>query len=147
VARRHCLVREIVRDPGLAETLCPASYPIGTRRLCLDVGYYDTFNRDNVTLVDLRSDPITEITETGVRTRTAHRELDLIVFALGFRAFTGALDKARIQNERGATPTDGWTRGPRTLLGLMTTGFPNLFLPTGPGVLPCSGTCSCRTSS
>jgi len=126
-------VREIVRDPGLAETLCPSSYPIGTRRLCLDIGYYETFNRDNVTLIDLRCDPIAEITETGIRTQTAHHELDLIVFALGFRAFTGALDKIHIRNERGAAPTDGWARGPRTLLGLMTTGFPNLFLPTGPG--------------
>jgi cation diffusion facilitator CzcD-associated flavoprotein CzcO len=126
-------VREIVRDPGLAEKLCPSSYPIGTRRLCLDMGYYDTFNRDNVTLIDLRSDPITEITETGIRTQAAHHELDLIVFALGFRAFTGALDQAHIRNERGAAPSDGWARGPRTLLGLMTTGFPNLFLPTGPG--------------
>ena len=126
-------VREIVRDPGLAEKLCPSSYPIGTRRLCLDIGYYETFNRDNVTLIDLRSDPIAEITETGIRTQTAHHELDLIVFALGFNAFTGALDRAHIRNERGAAPSDGWGRGPRTLLGLMTTGFPNLFLPTGPG--------------
>ena len=61
-------VREIVRDPGLAEKLCPSSYPIGTRRLCLDIGYYETFNRDNVTLIDLRCDPIAEITETGIRT-------------------------------------------------------------------------------
>jgi cation diffusion facilitator CzcD-associated flavoprotein CzcO len=126
-------VREIVGDPELAEKLCPSSYPIGTRRLCLDIGYYDTYNRHNVTLVDLRSDPITEISETGIRTQAAHYELDLIVFALGFRAFTGALDRAHVRNERGKSPTDGWARGPRTLLGLMTTGFPNLFLPTGPG--------------
>jgi cation diffusion facilitator CzcD-associated flavoprotein CzcO len=126
-------VREIVKDPGLAEKLCPSGYPIGTRRLCLDIGYYETFNRDNVTLVDTRSDPIAEISERGIRTRGARYELDLIVFALGFHAFTGALDRAHIRNDRGKVPSDGWARGPRTLLGLMTAGFPNLFLPTGPG--------------
>jgi cation diffusion facilitator CzcD-associated flavoprotein CzcO len=126
-------VRQAVRDPDLAERLCPYSYPVGTRRLCLGIDYYDTYNRDNVTLIDVRSDPIAEISETGIRTQTGHHELDLIVFALGFHAFTGALDRANVRNERGKAPTDGWARGPRTLLGLMTTGFPNLFLPTGPG--------------
>jgi len=126
-------VRSIVRDPELAETLCPYEYPIGTRRLILDSGYYETYNRDNVTLVDLRKEPIEEITPTGIRTASSHYELDLIVFALGFHAFRGAIDGAHIRNEEGRSPTDSWTRGPRTLLGLMMSGFPNLFTPTGAG--------------
>ena len=121
------------RGSGLAEKLCPCSYPIGTRRLCLDIDYYETYNRDNVTLIDsARTRSVRSprpVSGPGAR----HHELDLIVFALGFRAFTGALDRANIRDERGRAPTDGWARGPRTLLGLMTTGFPNLFLPTGPG--------------
>ncbi|MBW8827146.1 MAG: NAD(P)/FAD-dependent oxidoreductase [Acidobacteria bacterium] len=125
-------IRAMVQDPELAERLCP-TYPIGTRRLALDTGYYDTFNRPNVSLIDIKSDPIVEITETGIRTGAAHYELDLIVLAIGFQAFTGALDAANIRNEQGAMPSDGWKLGPRTLLGLMTTGFPNLFTPTAPG--------------
>jgi cation diffusion facilitator CzcD-associated flavoprotein CzcO len=125
-------IRATVRDLAVAESLCP-TYPIGTRRLCLEIGYYDAFNRENVSLVDLRGDPIVEITETGIRTRDRHYEVDLLVFALGFDAFTGAIDAANIRNEHGITPTHRWRSGPRTLLGMMTSGFPNLFLPTGPG--------------
>jgi cation diffusion facilitator CzcD-associated flavoprotein CzcO len=126
-------IRETVSDPGLAERLCPR-YPIGTRRLALHTGrYYETFNRDNVSLVHLPEDPIVEVTRTGIRTRTQVHEVDLIVFALGFEAFTGALDGAGIRNADGQHPTDRWQRGPRTMLGMMTAGFPNLFLPTGPG--------------
>lgn len=125
-------IRSIVRDRDVAETLCPA-YPIGTHRLALDTGFYETFNRENVTLVDVKRDPIVEITESGIRTEAAHYELDLIIFALGFQAFTGSLDAANIRNGAGKTPSDGWRRGPRTLLGLMTAGFPNLFMPTAPG--------------
>jgi cation diffusion facilitator CzcD-associated flavoprotein CzcO len=126
-------VRSIVRDPELAEALCPYEYPIGTRRLILDTNYYETYNRDNVTLVDLRKEPIQQITETGIRTASGHYELDLIVFALGFHAFRGAIDGAHVRNEEGRSPTDSWTRGPRTLLGLMMSGFPNFFTPTGAG--------------
>jgi len=126
-------IRDTVADPAVAEALCPYDYPIGTRRLCLDTGYYEQFNRDHVTLVDVRADPIVEITETGLATGSAHYDLDVIIFALGFHAFRGALDQADIRNEAGQTPGDAWARGPRTRLGLMTRGFPNLFLPTGPG--------------
>jgi cyclohexanone monooxygenase len=125
-------IRAIVHDADLAERLCP-TYQIGTRRLALDTGYYETYNRDNVTLVDIKTDPIVKITETGIRTRTTHYELDLIVLALGFQAFTGSIDAANIRNEQGKGPSDGWKTGPRTVLGLMTTGFPNYFTPTGPG--------------
>ncbi len=126
-------VRVAVRDPATAEALLPTSYPIGTRRLIVDTGYYETFNRDNVTLVDIRSDPIERITRTGIQTRDHHYELDVIVFALGFNAFTGSFDKANIRDGNGRTPTDNWRHGPRTYLGMMTTGFPNLFNLTGPG--------------
>lgn len=126
-------IREIVKDSRTAEALCPKDHPIGTRRLCLDTDYYETFNRDNVTLVDVSADPIERITAKGVKTRDHEYELDLIVFALGFHAFTGALDRAGIRNEQGRSPTDHWDRGPKTMLGLMTSGFPNLFILTGPG--------------
>lgn len=126
-------VREIVQDPETAELLTPRSYPIGARRLCVDTGYYEAFNRTNVHLVDVNVDPIERITADGIATLEREYEFDLIVFALGFSAFTGALDQANIRNELGQQVTDLWNRGPRTLLGLMTKGFPNLFLLTGPG--------------
>ena len=116
----------------LAEKLCP-DYPIGTRRLCLDIGYYETFNRDNVTLVDMRETPIEEITETGIRTTDDHYEVDLLIFALGFKPFLGAIDRAGVRNEQGQSPRDVWARGPRTVFGLMTPGFPNFFHPTNAG--------------
>jgi cation diffusion facilitator CzcD-associated flavoprotein CzcO len=126
-------VRSIVKDPALAETLCATSYPIGSRRLIMDNGYYETFNRDNVTLVNVAESPIEEVTETGIRTRDGFYEVDLIVLALGFQAFRGAIEKVDIRNAQGDTPTTSWGRGPQTLLGLMTAGFPNLFILTGPG--------------
>ncbi|MEU7815143.1 NAD(P)/FAD-dependent oxidoreductase [Pseudonocardia sp. NPDC049154] len=126
-------VRLLVEDPDTARRLVPDRYPIGTRRLALDTGYYQTFARDHVTLVDVTEDPIVEFTETGIRTEQGHHGLDLVVFALGFHAFRGAVDSVGVRNEHGASPTDGWAEGPRTLLGLMTPGFPNLFTPTGVG--------------
>jgi cation diffusion facilitator CzcD-associated flavoprotein CzcO len=126
-------VRETVKDPEIAEVLVPDAYPIGTRRLCVDTGYYETFNRDNVTLVDVRANPIERITRTGIKTRDHAIDLDLIVFAIGFKAFTGSLDSANIRNQDGRQPSDNWRRGPKTYLGLMTTEFPNLFIMTGPG--------------
>jgi cation diffusion facilitator CzcD-associated flavoprotein CzcO len=126
-------IRQIVKDPTVAELLCPYDHPIGTRRLCQAIGYHEAFNRDNVQLVDIRSDPIECFTPTGIETRSNHYELDLVIFALGFQAFTGAINKANIRNEAGESPTDGWSSGPRTYLGLMTTGFPNFFMLTGPG--------------
>jgi cation diffusion facilitator CzcD-associated flavoprotein CzcO len=126
-------IRERVKDPVLAEKLCP-SYPIGTRRLILEIDYYEAFNRDNVTLVDMREDLIEEIVEQGIRTRSgALHEVDAIVFALGFKAFLGSVDKAHVVNEQGRTPREVWARGARTVFGLMTPGFPNLFHPTNAG--------------
>jgi cation diffusion facilitator CzcD-associated flavoprotein CzcO len=98
-------------------------------------GCYEAYNQDNVTLVDLREQgEIERITPTGIRlVGGRHYEVDLIVFALGFHAFVGSLNRANIRNEQGEQPTDRWKRGPRTLLGITTVGFPNLFFPTGPG--------------
>lgn len=127
------MIRAKVKDPAVAERLCPNDHPIGARRLCVDTGYYETFNRDNVTLVAGVDENIVEITETGIRTDKGHYEVDLIVFALGFVAFKGALDRTGIRNAAGQAPTDRWDRGPLTWMGLMTAGFPNLFVMTGPG--------------
>jgi cation diffusion facilitator CzcD-associated flavoprotein CzcO len=126
-------IRSIVMDPQLAETLCPKDHPIGCRRMCLDIGYYETFNRPNVSLVDISQDPIERITETGLATRERAFDVDVIVFALGFHAFFGALERANIRNARGEVLTDHWRRGPQTYLGVATAGFPNCFILTGPG--------------
>lgn len=125
-------IRDRVNDPEVAEKLVP-TYPIGVRRVAVDTGYYESFNRENVTLVDVKADPIKCITPTGIQTQSARYDLDVIIFAIGFVAFFGPLDQANVRNEYGKTPRDGWTRGPQTYLGLMTSGFPNLFLITGPG--------------
>ena len=126
-------IRAIVRDPVVAEALTPTDYPLGTKRLCVDTDYYATFNRDNVTLVDLRRSPIDAITPRGVRTRDAEYAFDSLVFATGFDAMTGALLKIDIRGRGGQTLRDKWTSGPRTYLGLAVAGFPNLFMITGPG--------------
>lgn len=127
-------IREIVKDPDVAEKLCPDDHPFGTRRLIVDTDYFETFNRSNVSLVDVRENPIQRITESGIETcDESHYELDVIIFALGFDAFTGSLERANIRNEKGVTISEHWQRGPRTLLGITTSEFPNLLLPTGPG--------------
>jgi len=126
-------IREIVRDPEVAEALCPKDHPIGTKRPCLDTDYYATYNRPNVTLVDLRATPLQEITERGVRTSDREYEVDSIVYATGFDAMTGSLTAFEIRGRDGATLQDKWVAGPRTYLGLSTAGFPNFWIITGPG--------------
>ena len=126
-------IRSIVRNPKVAELLLPNDHPIGTKRLCLDNGYFETFNRETVTLVDVKSDQIAEIIPSGLRTQTREFELDDIVFATGFDAMTGALLNIDISVAGGPRLEDKWAHGPRTYLGLMTAGFPNLFMITGPG--------------
>jgi cation diffusion facilitator CzcD-associated flavoprotein CzcO len=126
-------IRAIVRDPAVAEALAPKDYPLGTKRICVDTDYYDTFNRDNVALVDLRREPIEEITTQGVRTRTTDYEFDSIVFATGFDAMTGALLEIDIRGRAGIALRQKWVGGPRTYLGIAIAGFPNLFTITGPG--------------
>ena len=126
-------IRATVRDPAVAEALLPKDYPLGTKRICVDTDYYDTFNRDNVSLVDLRGEPIEAITPRGVRTRVTEYELDSIVFATGFDAMTGALLNIDIRGRGGSTLRQKWADGPRTYLGIAIAGFPNLFTITGPG--------------
>ncbi len=126
-------IREMVKDQAVAELLCPRDYPIGTKRICLDTNYYDTFNRENVTLVDVRSKPIVEVLPTGLRTEDKGYELDAIVYATGFDAMTGALTSIDIQGRDGQKLADKWADGPRTYLGIASAGFPNLFMITGPG--------------
>ncbi len=126
-------IRAIVRDPKVAEVLAPRGYPLGTKRLCVDTGYYATFNRDNVTLVDVRAHPIEAITPRGVRTGGVEYAVDDLVFATGFDAMTGALLRIDIRGRAGRRIETEWAAGPRTYLGLCVEGFPNLFLITGPG--------------
>ena len=124
-------IREQVRDPDLAAQLSPHSY-MGCKRICLDTDYYETFNRPNVTLVDISDAPIEEITRTGLRTGGKDYELDTIVFAIGFDAMTGPLLGIDIRGARGRSLREKWADGPRTYLGVAIEGFPNLFTVTGP---------------
>ena len=124
-------IREQVRDPDLAAQLSPHSY-MGCKRICLDTDYYETFNRPNVTLVDISDAPIEEITRTGLRTGGKDYELDTIVFAIGFDAMTGPLLGIDIRGARGRSLRQKWADGPRTYLGVAIEGFPNLFTVTGP---------------
>lgn len=126
-------IRALVKDPVTAEKLCPTSFPISTRRACVDTDYYVTYNRDNVTLVDLNEGAIEEVTTRGIRTAKAEYEVDMIVWALGFDAMTGALTRVDIRGEEGRALKDAWYAGPAMWMGMMVAGFPNLFTITGPG--------------
>jgi cyclohexanone monooxygenase len=126
-------IREIVKDERTAENLLPRDHPIGAKRICIDTDYFDTYNRDNVTLVDIRSAPIEAMNSDGVQTKDAFYELDALVFATGFDAVTGSLAKIDIRGRSGRALSEKWAGGPRSYLGLMTAGFPNLFTITGPG--------------
>jgi cyclohexanone monooxygenase len=127
------MVRRTVNDPELAESLSPRGFPIGCKRPVIDSNYFETFNRDNVTLVDLRRGAIEKITPTGIQTAQGHFELDVIVFATGFDAMTGSLSRIDIRGRNGLALRDAWADGPRTYLGLQVAGFPNLFTVSGPG--------------
>jgi cation diffusion facilitator CzcD-associated flavoprotein CzcO len=126
-------IRRIVNDPDTISKLLPREYPIGTRRLAVNTGYYEAFNRENVDLVDIRADPIVRFTPAGIQTLKRHFDLDLVIFAIGFEAFTGSIRGADIRNQSGEEPTARWGRGPLTYLGLMTAHFPNVFFISGPG--------------
>jgi cyclohexanone monooxygenase len=126
-------IRGIVKDPDLAEKLIPKNYPFATKRLCVDIDYHATYNRDNVTLVDLREEPIVSITPKGVKTTAGEYEVDSLVYAIGFDAMTGPLTRIDIKGRGGMALREKWADGPRTYLGLMVAGFPNLFIVTGPG--------------
>ncbi len=126
-------IRATVKDPATAEVLCPKDYPIGTKRLCVDTNYYQTFNLDHVRLVDLRKHAISTITETGLDLVDESLVFDAIVFATGFDAMTGAIVGVDIEGRNGVSLKQAWADGPMTYLGLMAAGFPNLFMVTGPG--------------
>jgi cyclohexanone monooxygenase len=126
-------IRAIVDDPETAELLCPTTYPVGAKRLCLDTNYFATFNRENVSLVDLQKTPIRRIDQTGIATTDRHCDADVIVFATGFDAMTGPLLSPDIEGVGGLSLREAWRSGPRTYLGIMSHDFPNLFMITGPG--------------
>ena len=126
-------IRERVKDPVVAEKLVPKDHPFGSKRLPCDSGYYEVFNQDNVLLVDVREAPIERITPTGIKTRDAEYALDVIIFATGYDAVTGALTRIDIRGTGGQTLQEKFAEGPRTYLGLQSAGFPNLFLMPGAG--------------
>ncbi|MCB1749387.1 MAG: NAD(P)/FAD-dependent oxidoreductase [Gammaproteobacteria bacterium] len=124
-------IAEVVEDPETARKLMP-SYMIGTKRQVMDDGYYQAFNRDNVSLVDLREDPIVEITERGVRTQSGEHPLDMLVYATGFDAITGALQNIDPRGRDGVPLTERWAQRFNSYLGLTIPGLPNLFMIHGP---------------
>jgi cyclohexanone monooxygenase len=126
-------IAEIVKDPDIAKLLQPDSYPIGTKRICIDTDYFATFNRPNVTLVDIKSNPIDEILPHAVRAGSKEYHIDALVLATGFDAMTGSVARIDICGRDGVTLNRKWAEGPKTYLGLMSAGFPNLFVITGPG--------------
>jgi cation diffusion facilitator CzcD-associated flavoprotein CzcO len=130
-------VRAVIDDPAVADLLIPTDHPIGTKRICTDTNYFQTFNRTNVSLVSVRATPIESVDATGITTvidkAKAHYDVDMIVLATGFDAMTGALGNIDIAGRDGTTLRDDWAQGPRTYLGLSVDGFPNLFLISGPG--------------
>jgi cyclohexanone monooxygenase len=126
-------IADIVKDPQTAKLLQPNNHPIGSKRICIDSDYFATFNRPNVTLVDIKSNPIEEILPNAVRTGDKDYEVDALVLATGFDAMTGSVAKIDIRGRGGQTLNQKWAEGPRTYLGLMSAGFPNLFIITGPG--------------
>ena len=125
-------IRSRVKDPALAEKLIPTNHGFGTRRVPLESGYYEVFNQPNVRLVDLRETPIERITATGIKTSAEEHEFDMIIYATGFDAITGAFDRIDIRGRGGRRLKDKWADGPRTYLGLQVEGFPNLFTLVGP---------------
>jgi acetone monooxygenase len=125
-------IRARVKDPGVAEKLLPRDHGFGTRRVPLETNYYEAFNRDNVRLVDLNEDPIEHIDEAGIKTRSAHHPFDVIIYATGFDAGTGALSRIDVRGRGGASLKDLWFRGIRTTMGLQVHGFPNMFMTMAP---------------
>ena len=125
-------VRERVKDPAIAEKLIPKSYPFGTRRTCIDSGYYEIYNQDNVHLVDLLEHPLKQITATGFETEEKSCEVDIIVYATGYDAFTGIFNDVDVIGVDGKNMREVWKQGAKTYLGTMSVGFPNLFIVTGP---------------
>jgi cyclohexanone monooxygenase len=125
-------IGEAVKDPSLAEKLTPQGYPFAAKRPCIGKGYYEMFNRNSVRLVDLRETPILRFTANGIETGLGEMPFDMVIFATGFDGITGAATRIDITGRGGVKLRDKWAEGPQTYLGLMSQGFPNLFLVTGP---------------
>jgi cation diffusion facilitator CzcD-associated flavoprotein CzcO len=123
-------IRARVTDPVVAEKLVPKDHPFASKRIPLESGYYEQFNRNNVSLVDVRETPIERITPKGIKTSDSEYEFDVIIYATGFDAVSGSLTRMDIRGEGGRTFKDTWAEGPRTYLGLQTAGFPNFFIAT-----------------
>lgn len=127
-------IRETVDDPDAAQVLASQDYPIGAKRICVDTGYYEIFNQPQVSLVDIKRDPVAEVVEDGLMLESGrHFALDTLILATGFDAMTGALNRIDIRGRGGALLAEEWRDGPQTYLGLMVAHYPNLFLVTGPG--------------
>jgi cation diffusion facilitator CzcD-associated flavoprotein CzcO len=124
-------IRARVKDPVVAEKLCPKDHPFGSKRIPLESGYYEVYNQDNVLLVDVRETPIERVTPKGIKTSDKEYEFDVIIYATGFDAVTGELTRMDIRGEGGQKLKDKWADGPRTYLGLQTAGFPNFFIANG----------------
>jgi cation diffusion facilitator CzcD-associated flavoprotein CzcO len=129
VARK---IRQRVKDPAVAERLIPKCHGFGTRRVPQETGFYEVFNLPHVTLVDTRETPIERVTETGIKTSDADHEFDMIIYATGFDAVTGAFDRIEFRGSDGETLKQHWADGPKTYLGLMSAGFPNMLTIVGP---------------
>jgi cyclohexanone monooxygenase len=129
----EAMVRSRVDDPAIAEDLIPTDYPIGCKRLVVEIGYFETFNRPNVRLVNLRKTPIDEITETSVRVGDESISIDVLVLATGFDAVTGPLSRIDVRGVGGTTLVKKWKESPKAYLGILPAGFPNLFTVNGPG--------------
>jgi cyclohexanone monooxygenase len=125
-------IRQRVNDPAVAEKLIPKNHPFGSRRVPMETRYYETYNRPNVRLVDIRDTPVRRITPQGLETVAESFDLDVLIFATGFDAVTGALDRIDIRGRNGVALKDAWAEGPATYLGLQSVGFPNLFTLVGP---------------
>jgi cation diffusion facilitator CzcD-associated flavoprotein CzcO len=125
-------IRQRVKDPAIAEKLIPRDHGFGVQRVPMETRYFEAYNRDNVHLVDITETPIVEVTETGIRTTEREYEFDIIVYATGFDAITGAFDQIDIQGVGGAKLRDKWSDGPSTFLGMLVHGFPNMLMPSGP---------------
>lgn len=126
-------IREAVHDPATAEALLPRDHPLGSKRVCVDTGYFETYNQDHVALVDLRRSPLETVTARCVRAGGVEHELDSLVLATGFDAMTGALDRIDVRGRDGRELAEAWSGGPATYLGLGVAGFPNMFVLAGPG--------------
>jgi len=126
-------IADIVQDPDIVQKLTPRDYPVGSKRICVATDYYETYNRPNVYLADLRSEPIERVTAHSVVTSAGEYPIDDLVMATGFDAMTGALSAIDIRGAEGEVLKEKWAAGPRTYLGMMTAGFPNLFMVNGPG--------------